>query len=140
MRKIYKIDCDINYEKAYYSALKKVFSVTLFPRILINANFKNFEKKLKKYADFIYFNAINSQIFAKKVHNGYFDIGLFFFKKANDTYLKVYDGTGHLAGTFVTNIFDKIFAMNNKEFELEKINIQNQYKSLNKNKLLKQKL
>ena len=140
MRKIYKIDCDINYEKACYSALKKVFSVTLFPRILINVNFKNFDKKLKKYAEFICFNAIDSQIFAKKVHNGYFDIGVFFFKKDNKTYLKVYDGTGHLAGNFVTNIFDKIFAMNNKEFELEKINIQNQYKSLNKNKLLKQKL
>ncbi len=140
MRKIYKIDCKIDYQKAYYSALKKVFSVTLFPRILINQNFINFEENFKKYAYFECFEAKNSQIFAKNVHNSYFDIGLFFFRKQQNLYLKLYDGTGHIASNFVTNIFDKIFAMGDNEFIKEKLQIQNDYKSLDISKLLKQKI
>ena len=123
-------------QKMCYATLKKVYSPTLYPRVLLNYKNKEIEEIFAKNIDFLCIFASNSQIFAKKVHNDDFDLGLFVYEKYNKTYLKIYDGTGHIASSFVTNIFDRVFSMTDLEFEAEKKYIKKLYSKIDKNKLL----
>lgn len=136
MIKIYKIETKLDFEKVCYAALKKVFSVSLFPRILINIENPIFEKIFKKKACFQCFLCPKRNIFAKKVHFCDFDLGLFFYKNKQKTYLKVIDGNGLLAGKSVTNIFDYAIQLNIDQFKEYKKEINKIYNSLNKKKLL----
>ena len=136
--KKYEILSDIDFEKICYATLKKVFSPTLFPRVLSNYKNQKIEQIFTKKADFLCIFIEKSQIFAKKVHKKDFDLGLFFYSKNKKTYLKLYDGTGHIASSFVTNIFDNFFAMDKIDFEKEKKIIEKQYSKINKSKLIVQ--
>lgn len=133
--KIYKIKCDIDYEKVAFATLKKVYSPTLYPRILTNC----FDEKfLKLFENFAQIDAIlpkNAQNFAKNVRIKGYDIGLFFFNKEGYS-LKIFDGNGLLAGSFVTNIFDDMFTCSNEHFFKKKKEITTQYKKLKVKKLL----
>ncbi|HAJ77779.1 MAG TPA: hypothetical protein DCO89_01760 [Clostridiales bacterium] len=140
MNKEYKINDDLDIEKVCYATLKKVYSVTLFPRILINIENGLFDKIFKKKAYFQCFLCSKQQIFAKKVHNCYFDIGLFFYKKRNKLCLKMYDGNGIMAPPSITNIFDFALSLNADEFLKYKKEINAQYGKLNKKKLLVQNI
>jgi|GEM_PF-4398286 len=135
--KKYKIINDIDFEKVVYATLKKVYSPTLYPKILTNVNNKQFLTIFEKYAQIDVFLPINAQNFAKKVHFGDYDIGLYFVKYKN-LYLKIFDGNGILAGSFVTNIFDDFLFCSNQEFDKKKFEITNQYKKLKNKKLLVQ--
>ena len=141
--KTYHIFCDEQFERVAVSALKKVQNPTLFPRILTNLKNDTLIKNLQKYAYFCCFFEENSQKFANFVHSKCFDLGLF-FKKLHCTkakyLLKVYDGTGHLAGDFVTNIFDKMFNISSEEFLREKLKILGEYEKLDISKLLVQNI
>ena len=138
--KIYRINSCQDYIKVAYATLKKVFSKSLYPRVLLNVKNSKIEQIFAKKCDFLCIFEQNSQKFAKKTHQQYFDIGLFFFQKNGDTYLKIYDGNGLVAGSFVTNIFDNFFALSKKELieEIKKINTE--YKSINAKNLLVQKV
>lgn len=139
MTKIYNIYSDVDFEKVAVSTLKRVFSVTLFPRVVSNIQNSVLTKNFAKNLDFECFFTENYANFAKKVHFGYFDMGIFFFKKQNKLCLKLVDGNGFPASSFVTNIFDYVFSLGQKDFENYKKNILMQYQSLDKNNLLVQK-
>ena len=136
--KKYEIKTKQDFIKMCYAALKKVYSPTLFPRVLANIKNKKIEQIFAKKADFLCIFEQNSQIFAKKVHNNNFDLGLFVYQKNKKTYLKLYDGTGHIASSFVTNIFDNIFSMDKILFQKEILQIEKQYSKINKSKLFVQ--
>ena len=140
--KKYYIFCDEQFERVAVSALKKVFSPTLFPRILANLKNDILIKNLEKFSGFQVIFQENSQKFANFTHSRCFDIGLF-FKKIDDCgkeyLLKIYDGTGHIAGDFVTNIFDKLLSISYDDFSREKCLIFNEYEKLDRSKLLVQK-
>ena len=136
---MYKICDSLDFEKACYGTLKKVFSQTLFPKILVNTQNHIFEKIFQKYAHFECFLMQNSQKFAKKVHLDCFDIGLFFFEIYGNLYLKIYDGNGYVAGKFITNIFDYVFSLDRVQFKNYKKEVEKMYKSLRSKKLLVQK-
>lgn len=138
MSKIYIIETDFDFKKVCYATLKKVYSVTLFPRILINIENTNFEKNFKKKAYFQCFLCQKHNIFAKKVHLCDYDIGLFFYQKQQKTYLKVFDGNGLIAGKSITNIFDFFMQLNKLQFLEYKKQVNKIYNSLNKKKLLVQ--
>ena len=138
MSKTYKIEFETDIEKVCYAVLKKVYSDTLFPRILINIESDAFYKNFKKKAYFQCFLCKNKQFFSKMVHNRCFDIGLFFFKKANNLYLKIYDGNGLMASFSITNIFDFVLNLNNKDFLKYKKEINLMYNKLNRKNLLVQ--
>ena len=134
--KKYQIKTSQDIQKMCYAALKKVYSPTLYPRVLLNFKNKKIEEIFAKKA---YFDAIfisNSHFFAKKVHNTDYDLGMFLYQKKDKTFLKLYDGTGHIASSFVTNIFDRTFSMTDLEFDLEKKYIKKMYSKINKKKLL----
>ena len=140
MSKIYKICDDLDLEKVCYATLKKVYSVTLFPRILLNIKNDIFNKNFKKKA---YFECILGQkyhFFAKNVHLRCFDIGLFFYQKNKNIYLKIVDGNGFNAGDSVTNIFDFVFQLSEKEFKNYATQINNDYRLLKNKKLLVQNI
>ena len=86
-----------------------------------------------------YFFVENKQKFAKKVHIFCFDIGLFFKKTKNKLELFVIDGNGFDAGSFVTNIFDNVFSMDNIQIETFKKEVFAQYERIDKKNLLVQK-
>ena len=136
--KKYELKTEQDFVKMCYGVLKKVYSPTLFPRVLININNKKIEQIFAKKANFLCIFEQNSQIFAKKVHNNDFDLGLFVYQKNKKIYLKLYDGTGHIASSFVTNIFDNIFAMDEVLFQKEVLQIEKQYSEINKSKLIVQ--
>ncbi len=138
--KKYIIKSDFDFEKICYATLKKVYSVSLFPRILINAQNGIFEKNFNKKAYFECFFTQKSVIFSKKVHRDCFDVGLFFCEKDKKTILKIYDGNGYCAGKSITNIFDFCLNLNVKEFQNFKKQIDESYKKLNRKKLLFQKI
>ena len=140
MNKTYKIKNDFDFEKVCYAALKKVYSVTLFPRILINIENDAFDKIFKKKAYFQCFLCEKQHIFAQNIHNMCFDIGLFFYKKQNNLYLKLYDGNGLSASKSITNIFDFVLNLDLENFLKFKKEINNLYGKLNKKKLLVQNL
>lgn len=136
--KKYQIKTEQDIEKMCYATLKKVHSPTLFPKVLFNFTNKKIDKIFSKKAHFDVFLQPNSQIFAKKVHFKDYDLGIFLLNKNGKTYVKLYDGTGHIASTFVTNIFDRMFAMTNLEFDCEKKIIDKLYSKTSKRKLLVQ--
>ena len=140
MSKIYKICDDLDLEKACYAALKKVYSVTLFPRILLNLKNDNFIKNFKKKAYFECFLEQKYQFFAKNVHLKCFDIGLFFYQKSKNFYLKIVDGNGLSAGDSVTNIFDFVFQLKGNDLINYTTQINNDYLSLKNKKLLIQNI
>ena len=130
--KNYEIKTKIDIQKMGYATLKKVHSPTLFPRILLNFKNQKIEEIFAKKANFDTILLSNSQIFAKKVHFANYDLGLFLYQKNNKIYLKLYDGTGHIASSFVTNIFDKVFAMTDLEFVKEMKAIDKLYAKISK--------
>lgn len=136
--KRYIVKDNFDFEKICYATLKKVYSTTLFPRILINIQNSVFDKNFQKKAYFECFFTQKSAIFSKKVHNCCFDIGLFFYKTKINYHLKIYDGNGLCAGKYITNIFDFCFSLNENEFVDFKKNIDKEYKKLNSKKLLVQ--
>lgn len=136
--KKYQIKTEQDIEKMCYATLKKVHSPTLFPKVLFNFTNKKIDEIFSKKAHFDVFLQPNSQIFAKKVHFKDYDLGIFLLYKNGKTYVKLYDGTGHIASTFVTNIFDRMFAMTNLEFDCEKKIIDKLYAKTSKRKLLVQ--
>lgn len=133
--KKYVIQNKIDIQKIGYATLKKVHSPTLFPKVLLNFKNKQIEEIFAKKVHFDSFFISVSQIFAKKVHFSDYDLGLFLYQKKGKTFLKLYDGTGHLASSFVTNIFDKIFLMTDLEFDREMKAIDIIYEKTNKKKL-----
>ena len=135
--KIYKIDDEIDFEKVAFATLKKVYSPTLFPKILTNNVDKKFLKFFEKMAQIDVFLPKNAQNFAKNVYFGDYDIGLYFVKR-KQIFLKIYDGNGLPAGNFVTNIFDDFLFCSFDEFLQKKKGIQSQYKKLKNKKLLVQ--
>ena len=135
--KKYKIIDDIDFEKVAFATLKKVYSPTLYPKILTNINKKQFLTLFEKYAQIDVFLPKNAQNFAKKVHFGDYDIGLYFVKYKN-LYLKIFDGNVILAGSFVTNIFDDFLFCNKEQFIQKKNDVSKQYKKLKHKKLLVQ--
>ena len=136
--KKYIINDEFDLEKVALATLKKVFSPTLFPRVLTNLKNNVLINNFENLIDFVYVSEQKSQNFAKITHTKCFDLGLF-FDFFDDCYiLKLYDGNGILASSFVTNIFDKIFSLNKEDFLKEKNFVLNSYKKLNKEKLLKQ--
>ncbi len=137
--KKYLISSNFDYEKVCYATLKKVFSVTLFPRVLFNIQNPAFEKNFAKKLDFECFFEQKFKNFAKKVHNFDFDLGIFFFENDKKNYIKLVDGNGKLAGSFVTNIFDNVFSMSKNEFQRFKTKIDYEYSKLDKTKLLVEK-
>lgn len=138
MNKIYIIKDDLDLKKVCYAALKKVYSVSLFPRILINIENGIFNKIFKKKAYFQCFLCEKHKIFAKKVHFSYFDIGLFFYNKQNNFYLKIYDGNGLIASNSITNIFDYALNLDKNNFCTYKKKINKLYNKLNTKRLLVQ--
>lgn len=132
--KIYKIKKD-DFERVAFATLKKVFSPTLYPKVLTNIGDAEFLKMFDKMAKIDVFLPKNVQNFAQKVHFGNYDIGLYFSKRKN-IFLKIYDGNGLLAGSFVTNIFDDFLFCDDKKFLQKKCQLKRQYKNLNKQKLL----
>lgn len=139
MTKIYDICSDFDFEKVAVAALKRVYSVTLFPRVVSNIQNSVLAKNFAKNIDFECFFTQKYANFAKKVHFDYFDLGIFFFKKQDKLCFKLVDGNGLPASSFVTNIFDYVFSLGQKDFENYKKNILMQYQSLDKNNLLVQK-
>lgn len=157
MSKIYQLNSKLDFQKTAIATLKKVFSPTLFPRVLTNIQRQDFIKIFKKYAQICIFLPKNEQIFAKKTHLGNFDLGLFFFHQSNlskkiilnlsdltqeienkTIYLKIFDGNGLPASSFVTNIFDDMFLCTDEQFEQKKQDVMDLYKGINKKKLLVQ--
>ena len=138
MIKKYLVSSNFDFEKICYATLKKVYSVSLFPRILINIQNDVFEKNFNKKAYFECFFTQKSVIFSKKVHKSCFDIGLFFYKKGSNLLLKIYDGNGFCAGKSITNIFDFCINLGMKEFEKYKKEIDKEYKKISRKKLLVQ--
>ena len=138
--KIYGIKTNQDYQKLAISALKKVKSQTLLPRILLN--FKNglVEIIFCGLVDFVEINQPNLKKFKLKTHSKYFDIGLFLFNKSGTNVLKIIDGGGHTAGEFVTNIFDKIFALNDADFLAEQKKVIGEYKKIGQSKLIIQQV
>ena len=134
----YEIKSNLDLEKVSIAALKKVFSISLFPRIIYNIENPIFLKKIKKKADFQCFLCQNIKIFAKNVHFLDFDLGLFFFKKNKKLYVKIIDGNGIVAGKSVTNIFDYVFNLSENDFLKFKNEINALYKSVSKSKLLRE--
>ena len=134
--KIYEIKTSLDYEKVCYASLKKIFSVTLFPRILINTQNLIFDKNFAKKLDFECFFTQNYRNFAKKVHFSDFDMGIFFFSKFDKIFVKLVDGNGRAAGSFITNIFDNVMCMSNQKFEEYKNQIDKLYGELDQSKLL----
>lgn len=134
--KIYQIKTELAYEKVCYATLKKVFSVTLFPRVLLNIQNPVFDKIFSEKLDFECFFTQKFNEFSKKTHIFDFDIGIFFFEKDKSLFIKLIDGNGLLAGSFVTNIFDKVMNMSQNEFEVYKKQIDDSFSKLDKNKLL----
>ena len=135
--KTYKIKTDFDFEKVAFATLKKVYSPSLYPKILTNNLDENFLKIFEKMAQIDAFLPKNAQNFAKKVHFGDYDIGLYFAKRKS-LFLKIYDGNGQLAGSFVTNIFDDFLFCDDNEFLHKKKQIKSQYKKLEHKKLLVQ--
>lgn len=140
MQKIYYISKEDDFDKLAVGALKKVFSKTLFPRILANKDPFDFSKKFINLAEFGVFCTKNRQKFAKKVHMSDYDIGIFFFEKSSKNCFVVFDGTGQIASDFTTNTFDGVFCQNGTSFEIEKTQIFAKYARLDKKKLLVQKV
>ena len=136
--KLYKIKTDIDFQKVAVATLKKVFSVSLFPRVLTNLSSKQMEDIFSGRIELVCVNLQKSQKFAHMTHFSCFDLGLYFFKKSDVMFLKVFDGTGHLASSFVTNIFDKVFSLNIADLKAETLAIQKKYDTLDKSKLLVQ--
>ena len=136
--KLYEIKTDEDFQKVAVATLKKVFSVSIFPRVLTNSISPTMQKIFSNRIELVCVNQLAIQKFAKMTHFSYFDLGLYFFKKDNNVFLKIFDGTGHSASSFVTNIFDKIFALNPDELLQETLAIQKKYDLLDKSKLLVQ--
>lgn len=134
--KKYLIKNDLDFEKISIATLKKVYSATLFPRVISNIKNMTFKKNFAKNIDFECFFEQNLRIFAKKVHFFDFDLGLFFFEKHKKTYLVLVDGNGRCAGKTVTNFFDNVFAMDFVQFEKIKSQVKFEYKKLASKKLL----
>ena len=63
---------------------------------------------------------------------------VFFFKKANHLFLKIYDVNGLMASFSITNIFDFVLNLNNKDFLKYKKEINLMYNKLNRKNLLVQ--
>src|SRR5574344_209537 len=131
--KIYLINDEI--EKVAYATLKRVFSATVFPRILTNCKVG--------IEDFIEGRAFckicldkNYREMARLTHKKDFDIGIFFYKKDNKLLLKIIDGNGLTASDFTINIFDKFLLDEKLNFIYEKKLLDNTYKKLNTKKLL----
>lgn len=139
MQKFYIISTEIDFQKVAFGALKKVFSKTLFPKILANKRNGFLKTQIGKFAQFDTFCTQNEQTFSRHVHLFDYDIGLFFFKENSRLCLKLFDGTGLEASDYTTNIFDGIFCLNNSEFQKEKSAIEKKYISLDASKLLVQK-
>lgn len=139
MKSKYIIKTNLDFEKVSFATMKKICSETVFPRVLSNIQNPVFEKNFSKIADFEYFFIENKQKFAKKVHIFCFDIGLFFKKLKNGFELFVIDGNGFDAGSFVTNIFDNVFSMDNIQLETFKKEVFAQYERIDKKNLLVQK-
>ena len=93
-----------------------------------------------KKCDFLIKFCDNSQYFSKITHKKYFDIGLYFFKKDSQTYLKIFDGNGLRACSFVTNIFDFFFSLSKTEFKKQAKQIEKMYEQLDVKTLLVQKI
>lgn len=136
--KKYKITSDSDFERVALGTLKKVFSPTLFPRVLTNLKNDILRKNFENIIEFSQINEQNSQKFAKFTHTRCFDLGLFFLCRDDCYLLKIYDGNGYLAGGFVTNIFDLMLSFSDDEFLTEKTKVLSEYKKLNKKKILKQ--
>lgn len=139
MTKIYDICSDLDFEKVAVAALKMVYSVTLFPRVVSTIQNSVLAKNFAKNIDFECFFTQKYANFAKKVHFDYFDLGIFFFQNSKKTKLKLVDGNGLSANSFVTNIFDYVFSLDQNELKNYKEHVIKQYQSLDKSKLLVQK-
>lgn len=138
--KIYIIKTNQDYQKLAISALKKVKSQTILPRILLNFKSEIITNIFCGLVDFVEINQPNIKKFKLKVHSKYFDIGLFLFNRAGTNMLKVIDGGGHMAGEFVTNIFDKVFSLNDTDFLAEQKKTIGEYKKIDKSKLIIQQV
>lgn len=135
--KLYEIKSISDIERVALATLKKTFSPSMLPRVLTNKSFDGLDI-LSKFTDFRLFETDSSQKFAQSVHSKNFDLGLFFLKIGVKLFLKLFDGTGHRAGQFVTNIFDGLFSLDGKLLSLQKDKILREYDSLNQNKLIVQ--
>lgn len=138
MAKVYLIESNFDFKKISYAVLKKVYSTTLFPRVLLNIQNSILSENFAKNIDFECFFCENLEKFKKSVHRMHFDMGLFFYNKNNTFNLKLIDGNGFVAGESVTNIFDYVFSLTSDGLKEYGKKILNDYNALDKSKLLRE--
>lgn len=123
------------YKNIAVATLIKVYSKTVYPRVLTNYIDKSMQKLFKNRV-FCYKYSGLQKYFAKHVHINKYDIGLYFYKNKNNIYCKVYNGNGQIYDNTIKSVFDNIIFRNYKNYKKNKKNIKRQYKKTDKTKLL----
>jgi hypothetical protein len=134
-KSIFQINNKTDLKRVSFAMQKRVFSVTVVPRVLVNRYF-NF--MISSTHNNIFLCCVNLEIkkFQHYVHAKNYDLGLYFFEQNGKIFVQIVDGTGQFASRHTTNIFADAFFRCGKELSTFCSEISKKYRNLSKKSLL----
>ena len=125
---IFCIKTKLDIKKVALATLKRVYSDTVVPRVLINSHIDSFIKHTNGTI-FLCQIDLPQNKFKSFVHDKNYDLGLFFYSDLGKNYVKIIDGTGRFACSRTVNIFLDIFLKDKNQLKIENNLLKKQLKT-----------
>ena len=136
MRYSYILQKKSDYKKIAVATLKRVFSPTVVPRVLLNGHLDYFIKHTCGTIFLCQLNDVPKAKFKQYVHKKNYDLDLYFYNCGKYTFVDIIDGNGNFASKHTLSIFDDIMLKSKRDVIDEFNLIIKTYKKLNIDDLL----